>query len=1450
VPYNVSVILPDNLTSGYLQSEFINSGQTYTNNSFSKDPNLDNNKNTLVFGFEVRDIASRQIVFPRRIKILYLSNDKEFDPATTIAINNFPSSSYVFDPDYDYEYTFNPLFFFDNTLTQGTMSNPTAGGTGLFKIYNWPLSANGGLSTVYMKAILEGPNGSDIEYPMGYGIFDQILWEGQLPVNPDFPEITSGKVGYTGKNTLLTFVSGNQVSTQTEKSGIARYLGSVYEISNTGGTSDAYTANSTVRRNLIPVASIASTTLATYKQYDGNYSASSITLGASVGLTGFEYSRGIIAYSKTKLIPTSGKTDFYTQAGFSFTTSGIAVTSQAYIKLYAAPDTSANGNEIVCRIDIPNNSRPISYLYTRQNGSDSASKQITNLPHSLLPLLQSGGVMEMYYSSLGSTNLCFVEAYYTPNTDQSQESRKSYLLGNSLLTSFGSSSVGSAFGYQISQATGSTYNGGIILDELFLAQGKSKLSVDLGDCTFDDVSVVNAPVVDINYSWTDYENEEFIYLTDAQNGLTVSKTAYTEYIEIQKLDATSAYTIPATYELQMYKPSFSNRTALEVSFVHGSDDFYVAFSTVSSYRSHNENNLTVLWDRPLACRCEEGSIYTDAPVNAPTILVNFSGDKKEISVYYRTSDNKLRKQILRSYQPTSSKVKYLIEITDQVPSSFAGRYKQQTNNATYLVVKELSGSGINVVGVSNLYLSMDQNSSGLGYFASVGIRESSFTNISNKIYSIKYSGIPNFYKEQFDNDSSVKTFLLSDEGIANNKHYLGQKLLSGSTDFESFSYSSLLNIPKLTLDATYGTGTTLPNSPSYSSNVLTSGSATTLIVDGNSITSLSDYILVKDQSNPIQNGVYQLSRVGTATTSWRLARVPEMDSSADLYNGSLVRVALGSSNSSTSWNLITPDPMILGSTGITFSKASVTPTVLSAVTTGANLDIENIATNSIDGISLPDLSINSLVLVKDQYNTEENGVYKKSVSGWSLQPYDVGVPFRCLSGTINENTNWHKINIADGDEVVQKFLSTTFFTKLTVGQISSFVSSIKPQLFEFKMHWKDYQKPFKYDEVRLRFFENNGDVADYDNPLTDWLSVNYDPYVAGFDINTNNELVQVKLSENSWSSSLSQGDEIWVGITLPFSTSLGKAFGIQTEENDFITNGDLSGHRLAKNLWHKLHCRYVEKELNQTDKNAQHFRVRSVSHNDISSFSTKNSDVAIVDITAPQDSNSDPTALVATESTLRMVQISIQATDLGSGILAFRVGKEIDNSFINYTPWLPWSKFIVAEENKYFIYLYGHLNYYPLGPEHTSFIKQTSGYSGQRKVWIQLMDYMGNISESNPLTFVATSQALVDTQPPIGGADFYDPKTNQLTNITNLPEAWLKMNCYDLVSGIKDFSVRRLLDSGPGEWSEWTPYAPYTSIIFEGESDGVKKIEIKFRDFGNNITQPENKWDVIRRPKV
>jgi hypothetical protein len=301
---------------------------------------------------------------------------------------------------------------------------------------------------------------------------------------------------------------------------------------------------------------------------------------------------------------------------------------------------------------------------------------------------------------------------------------------------------------------------------------------------------------------------------------------------------------------------------------------------------------------------------------------------------------------------------------------------------------------------------------------------------------------------------------------------------------------------------------------------------------------------------------------------------------------------------------------------------------------------------------------------------------------------------------------------------------------------------------------------------------------------------------------------------------------------------------------DYIQNGEFSGYRRANNLWHKFHLRYEEKAVNTIQNNAIQYRVRALSHGNISSYPTALSTPSRVDINAPSYLGDVPNILVANESTLRMVQLSIQAEDNESGILAFRVGKEIDNSFINYTSWLPWDKFIVSGENEYYLYLYGHLNYYALGPQNTAFQNQNIGFSGQRKIWVQLMDYMGNVSESNPISFVATSQALVDTQEPYGTVAFFNPKTNQETSISNLPESWMKIDGFDLVTGIKDFQIRRLLDSGNGAWSEWIPYSPYVKVDFTGESDGVKKVEIKFRDFGNNITQPEVKWNAIRRPKV
>ena len=75
------------------------------------------------------------------------------------------------------------------------------------------------------------------------------------------------------------------------------------------------------------------------------------------------------------------------------------------------------------------------------------------------------------------------------------------------------------------------------------------------------------------------------------------------------------------------------------------------------------------------------------------------------------------------------------------------------------------------------------------------------------------------------------------------------------------------------------------------------------------------------------------------------------------------------------------------------------------------------------------------------------------------------------------------------------------------------------------------------------------------------------------------------------------------------------------------------------------------------------------------------------------------------------------------------------------------------------------------------------------------------------------------------------------------------MNADDLISGVKDFKIRKIKDSGPEAWSIFEKYNLYRIIDFTGELDGVKRVEVAFRDYGNNIVQPEISWKKVLRPR-
>lgn len=1314
--FDVTVILPSELRSGYLQSEFISSGIAYTAGTFSKDPNFDGNRNTLIFSFELRSKTTRELVSLERIKTLYLSNDPDFEQSSTVQIQNFPSGTY--DASTDYICNLNPLHFFDSSQSIES-SRSSQSGTGLFIVNNWALSANGGLSKVYMKAIITGPAGEDAEYPRGFGLFDTIVWEGSFPVKPEYSEYSSLKSGWIGKNSLCLFKSGSASGAQISSSGVSRYVGSVYEIASIGNTADLHSINSSVKRSLIPEANYYTTTADVYKFSRLSPTSyvlvpSSLSLGTETTLSAATADRGVYLETNKKLLSSS---DIFTQAHFKFNTSSIACTSQAFINLEYNHDSGIASSSITLRLDIPNDSNPTATLYTVSGYIDSANSQTTTLSNSILPMLKNGGLLEMYYSNVDSLN-SYVEAYFTPDSLATQTNNQSFLLASSMMPSLGTTTVSSSFAYQVLGAVGQTAT--LLFEELAIAEGTSKLSVDLGTCDNDDSNGINFPVSSLKSSWATDNNEEYKILTDGPFDLTYGQTISSSSVSLTKIDSTNIYDVDGCYEIQLFRPSLSNKCSLQVKLLHKSDDFYVAFSPVSSYRPYTKNNVQIDWDRPIGTRCDDKDSYADNPIDAATIIVLFSQDKKYISVLQRNTDNSFTKHLVKSYVPGATTDTYTIEITDQVNTNLVGTKKSKNANSTWVYIKKDNGVKIDYIGYAEINQKMSSSSKGLGYFAAVGFKESSYSTGANIISELRYDGLPSFSKKDAESIASVRSFALADDGLANSKHYLGQGCLSSLTDLKGYNYS-------------------------------------------------------------------------TATT-----------------------------NSS--------------------------PTEVKLTSTGVNVDIATIATLTIDGIQVSSLSNNDYILLKDQTIFNENGLYRKVSGLWTLQTTTLNTPYKVTLGDINANTFWYKTSTQENNTVAERFVSTTYFKDINIGQISNFVSSIRPLLFEFKMNWLKYNKIFPLSDLRIRFFQDDSGSPDADNPLTNWLDISYNPFSPGFIISPNTDLVQVVMANSASESPLvSQSDKIWVAISLPFNTSLAEANGKNYVLQDYLSDGKFSGYKLAKNLWHKLYSRYEEKTENLTHKNYQQFRVRTVSHSNISSHATDLSAASRIDANGPQYNNSVPLLQNTNGYNLRTAALEILASDNDSGIMSFRVGKEIDNSRIQYTPWLSWSQYVVNNNGKYYVYLYGDLNYYDNGITNSTFDLQNVGYSGIRKVWVQLMDYVGNVSESYPLTFVATSYAIVDTEPPIGTAVFYDPRTYNSTTLSNLLNSFVKINAFDTVSDIKDYKVRRIYDSGPGEWSEWEYFNPYRVIDFTGEKDGVKRVEFAFRDFGNNITQPQILWESVTR---
>jgi hypothetical protein len=98
-------------------------------------------------------------------------------------------------------------------------------------------------------------------------------------------------------------------------------------------------------------------------------------------------------------------------------------------------------------------------------------------------------------------------------------------------------------------------------------------------------------------------------------------------------------------------------------------------------------------------------------------------------------------------------------------------------------------------------------------------------------------------------------------------------------------------------------------------NLLASGSITNS-VDGTTV-AVDDRILVKNQADPKQNGIWRVVTVGTGSNgTW--VRALDADANTKITSGMTTTVSEGSANLYKTYKLATPDPISVGQTELTF----------------------------------------------------------------------------------------------------------------------------------------------------------------------------------------------------------------------------------------------------------------------------------------------------------------------------------------------------------------------------------------------------------------------------------------------------------------------------------------------------------------------------------------------------
>ena len=142
-------------------------------------------------------------------------------------------------------------------------------------------------------------------------------------------------------------------------------------------------------------------------------------------------------------------------------------------------------------------------------------------------------------------------------------------------------------------------------------------------------------------------------------------------------------------------------------------------------------------------------------------------------------------------------------------------------------------------------------------------------------------------------------------------------IAQGFTTYTSCRVATTAALTTTYANGVAGVGATLTNA----------GAQVALSIDGVTL-ALNDRVLIKNQINTFENGIYVVTNLGSLTSNWVLTRATDYNEPAEIVYLGVVAITQGTQNGSLVFQENSPGPFVIGTSPITFQQLQIDITLL------------------------------------------------------------------------------------------------------------------------------------------------------------------------------------------------------------------------------------------------------------------------------------------------------------------------------------------------------------------------------------------------------------------------------------------------------------------------------------------------------------------------------------------